>query len=169
MLQATPEYERFRGLALPAGSEVAIVAAEAELHGCDIVPDAVERICKGNRGAFKSIFVRTTTVYINGFRCLLKRANVPEEEVKGKRRYAHFDFRKSAFENKQLEFVVFRIACGDRSTFYLLKMEELLEWYGEDCERISLGIPVPEYPIAYCHAGFDWAQHKNAWHLLSHP
>ncbi|MCE9540952.1 hypothetical protein K8R03_00110 [Candidatus Kaiserbacteria bacterium] len=151
-------------MTIPAGFEAAIVAAEAERHGCDVVPDVTSRQVKGHRGLFTSYLVRTTTLYVNGRLCLLKRAKVPADTPEGARRYAHFDFRTNRFKDK--EFVVLRIECGDSSSFYILTMSELLEWYGEDAARISLGIPVPEYPIAYCHAGFDWAACKNAWHII---
>lgn len=159
----TPNIDRYRGLALPQGSEASIVAAEAERNGCYVVPNVLERQVKGKKGLFTSRLIRTTTLYINGRLCLLKRANIPEK-TGACRSYAHFDFRTNVFKDK--EFVVLRVAFAGDSTFYLVAMEELLEWYGEDSMRISLGIPVPEYPVAYCHAAFDWAQHKSAWHII---
>lgn len=167
MLQQAGGIERFRSVPIPIKSEASIVMREAESHQCEVIPDVTERRVRGERGIFMSQFVRTTTLYINRRRCLLKRANIPAERSPGARVYAHFDFRNGW--NKDKEFVILRVASNGSSTFYIVKVEELLEWYGEDAPRISLGIPVPEYPIAYCHAAFDWASYKDNWKAIEWP
>jgi len=162
MLQVTPDIERFRSLKIPEGFEAAIVKREAERHGCDVIPDVHQRMRNKRRCG---LVIRTTTLHINKRLCLLKRAHVAGTAMDLVRRSAHFDFRTERFH--KTDFAILRVEQDRTSRFFVVPTLELIEWYGDESYRISLAIPVPEYPVAYSHAAFDWASYRDAWHLIT--